>query len=114
MAQVIALSRPTYNWDDPDHSHLIFHSSDNCAKVFAKGSVNQPSLAGFASHSFTVAHNLGFIPHAEAMQKHPTTGAFSPVTVEADTVNIYFSVQNPTSSSATMYGYYKIGYEGSS
>lgn len=114
MAQVVSLSRPGYNWYDTDHSHLIFHSSDNCAKVFAKGAVTAPSLAGFGFHSFTVAHNLGFTPHAEAMQKHPITGAFSPVTVEADATNIYFQVRNPTGTVASISGYYKIGYEGSS
>lgn len=100
MPPIIALSRPGYNWNDPDHSHLIFHSSDNCPKVFAKGSVT-----GVANHSYTVAHSLGFVPFAQVMQKDGS-GNFTAVAVRVDATNIYFTLQQTI-------GYYRIGYEGS-
>jgi len=120
MAQVIILSRPGYNWNDPDHSHLIFHSSDNSPKVALKGSYVFTSMAVGASNNATVAHNLGFVPSIDAMYKDPRDGSFHPAgsvdgncRIHADATNLYIFMFNPTGAVNSISVYYKIGYEGS-
>jgi len=70
----IVISKPTYEIDDTNPSHLIFSSDYGTLKYFTTGSVSitiDNSLGEDIAGSVSYEHNLGYYPYVEVYCQRP-------------------------------------------
>jgi hypothetical protein len=84
MGKLKILKSGKTNIDSTDISDFAFHSDYPVYKIISSGSADFTMLAGNYEASYTITHNLGYIPMVLGFAQHGIGGYIFPCNMPAD------------------------------